>query len=131
MKTALVAGVLAVMVCAGCVTTSGTFLTDVKITSEPGPGPSRYTVDFRITEVEEDGSTSILSCPRVTVLAGEEAKISLGEGSEEEEISCKALVKENDGSTEVVTSVTVKGKGKPRWSLTQSMSVLAQEVTQQ
>ena len=131
MKAALVAGVLAVMVCAGCVTTQSAFLTDVKITSEPGPRPNRYTVEFRITEVEEDGSTNLLSALRITVLAGQEGKIIVNEGSEQQEISCTALIKENDGSTDVDTSVTVKKKGKPRWSLTQSMSVLAQEVTQQ
>jgi len=102
----------------------------VKVSPEPRSGPSVYTVVFRISEVEEDGSTSILSAPRVTLLAGQDGEIIVGEGSEEE-ISCKALVKENEGSTEAVTTVTVKEKGKRRWALTQSMSVLAQEVAQQ
>jgi len=122
MRRALAASVLAAMVCAGCVTTPSTFLTDVKVS--PEPEPSVYTVEFRISEVNEDGTTDLWGAPRITLRSGQEAQINVGPDSEQEEISCKALVKENDKSIEAVTSVIVKEKGKHRWSSAQSISVL-------
>ena len=129
MRKALVAGVLVAMVCAGCATTPGTLMTDVKV-SPTGP-PEQYTVDFRITEVNEDGTTDILSAPRITVLSGEEGEIKLVDAFKWEEISCKALVVEEDESVQVTTFVTLKEKGKRRWSSTQNISVLRKDQTEE
>jgi len=122
MRGALAASVLAAMVCAGCATTPNTFMTDVRVSREPEP--SVYTVEFRISEVNEDGTTDLWSAPIITVRSGQEAETKCGPDSGQNEISCKALIVEEGESVKATTSVTMKKKGTHRWSSSQSISVL-------
>ena len=80
-------------------------------------------VEFKIAETQPDGSSHVVSAPKVTVQAGQEAKISVSDDKDKSGVFCKAMVKEADGSVETVTSVLVKEEGRDVWSSVQKTTI--------
>ncbi len=105
MKMIIMAG-LAGVVLGACVSSQPGYRTEARVI--PGPEDHQYVVQFKITDVAKNGKADVLAAPKLVVKAGEEAKIAIADGNEQNGVFCTALVKEAEGSIEVVTTLTVK-----------------------
>lgn len=121
MRLIALSGLLGALVFTGCAAAPRSYRTDVTIS--PAKEIGQYTVEFKIAEAEPDGSTHVFSAPKVTVLAGQQAKIAVSDDANKSGIFCKAMVKEADGSVETVTSVLVKDSGRDVWSSAQTTTI--------
>ena len=121
MRLIALSGLLGALVFTGCAAAPKGYRTDVTIS--PAKEIGQYTVEFKIAETEPDGSTHVVSAPKLTVLAGQQAKITVRDETNKSGLFCKALVKEADGSVETVTSVLVKENGRDVWSSAQTTTI--------
>jgi type II secretory pathway component GspD/PulD (secretin) len=120
MKSAMLAGVLATVMVAGCVTTQKSYQTTTTVTPA---GQGQYTVGWTIQATEENGNQSILSTPTVTVPAGTEGEIKVCDEKQQDGVFCTALVNETPNGLETLTTVTVKEKGKTTLNTSQKTLV--------
>jgi len=116
-------GMLAVagLILGACMTAQAGYRTETTVT--PGADAHQYVVQIKIMDVAKDGKTDVLSAPKLTVKAGEEGKMSVGDEKEQNGVFCTALVKEIDGGIEAVTTVVVKEKGTEKLSTAQSVTL--------
>ena len=121
MRRMALAGLLVALICTGCAAPQKVYRTDVTIS--PAKEIGQYMVEFKIAETQPDGSSHVVSAPKVTVPAGQEAAITVSDDGEKSGVFCKALVKEADGSVETVTSVLVKEQGRDVWSSAQKTTI--------
>ena len=95
-----------------CASSSMGYRTDVKVTRVPAATePHQYLVEFRITQIDGDGNSAVLSAPSVRVNAGQEGEVVVMDQEAKTGISCTVLVKEVDGGVEAATSVTITANG--------------------
>jgi type II secretory pathway component GspD/PulD (secretin) len=104
-----------------CMTAEAGYRTETTVA--PGAEAHQYVVQVKIIDVAKDGKTDVLSTPKVTVKAGEEGKITVGDEKEQNGVFCTALVKETEGGIEAVTTVVVKEKGTEKLNTTQSVTL--------
>lgn len=122
MRFTALAGLWGAVLLTGCAAPpTKSFRTDVTIS--PAKEVGQYVVEFKIAETEPDGSVHVVSAPKVTVLAGQQAKISIQDETSKSGVFCKALITEADNSVETVTSVRVKQDGRDVWSSTQKTTI--------
>ncbi len=116
-------GMMAVagLILGACMTAQAGYRTETTV--EPGAEAHQYVVQTKLIEVSKDGKTDVLSAPKLTVKAGEEAKINVGDEKERSGVFCTALVKEIEGGIEAVTTVVVKEKGTEKLSTAQSVTL--------
>ena len=116
-------GMMAVagLVLGACMTAQAGYRTETTVV--PGTEAHQYVVQIKIIDVAKDGKMDVLSAPKVTVKAGEEGKINVGDEKEQNGIFCTALVKEVEGGIEAVTAVVVKEKGTEKLSTAQSVTL--------
>jgi len=119
MKKAMLAVVGFVL--GACVTAQAGYRTETSVA--PATEAQQYVVQIKIIEVAEDGETDVLTAPKLTVKAGEEGKVVLGDEPEENGVFCTALVTEIEDGIEVVTTITVKEEGKEELSTAQTVTV--------
>ena len=120
MKYAALAVVLAAAMVAGCATTQKSYQT--RITVAPA-GQQRYTVGMTIQATAENGEQDVLSTPKITVPAGEEGRIKVGDEKEENGVFCTVLVEEKANGLETRTTVIVKEDGKTMLNTSQTTLV--------
>ena len=93
----------------GCSADPVAYKTEITVT--PAKESGQYIVETRIFDLVND---SLLATPRLTVLEGEEAEISVG--NEGKRTIVTALVEKMEGGTAVRTSVVLEEDGSPLWS---------------
>lgn len=89
----------------------------------PGPEAHQFVVKFKIIDVDKEGKTDVLSTPQITVKAGQEGKVTVGDEKEENGVFCTVLVKEIENGVEALTTVIVKEKGKEVLSTSQTVTM--------
>ena len=97
-----------------CASSSIGYRTDVKVTmldSTSATEPHQYLVEFRITQIDGDGNSAVLSAPNVLVNADQEGEVVVMDQEKKAGIACTVLVKEVDGGVEAATSVTITANG--------------------
>jgi hypothetical protein len=104
-----------------CMTSQAGYRTETAVA--PGAEAHQYVVQIKIIGVAKDGKTDVLSAPIITVKAGEEGKITVGDEKEQNGVFCTVLVKELEGGIEAVTTVVVKEKGTEKLSTAQIVTL--------
>ena len=117
----LAIGILMAWVCVGCGAPRPAYRTDVKIA--PAATPHQYTVEFRLSETRRDGNPNLVIAPKLTVIAGQEAHVLVGDDGQRNAVSCTALVREGAQSLDATTDVDVRRHGKTVWHNTQSVTL--------
>ena len=112
---------MAGLVLGACMTAQAGYRTETTVAS--GTEAHQYVVKIIIIDVAKDGKTDVVSAPMVTVKAGEEGKITVGDEKEQNGVFCTALVKEIEGGIEAVTTSVVKEKGVEKLSTAQSVTL--------
>ena len=122
--------IVAGVILGACITAQAGYRTEVVVRPVDKAGnPSlsseehQFEVQFKIIEVAKDGTTNLLSTPKVATIAGQEAQIKVGDEKEENGVFCTALVKEVDGGIEAITTVVVKEKGIEQLNTAQTITV--------
>ncbi len=100
--------VLAAIMVAGCATTQKSYQTTTTVSPA---GQQQYTVGMTIQATGEDGKQDVLSTPKITVLAGTEGRITVGDEKEENGVFCTVLIEEKDNRLEALTTILVKWIG--------------------
>ena len=118
-QSVAVVAILSLSILAGC--TSSKVAYRSKATLTPAPDAGQYDVAFVIEDVSDPGNPSMVSLPRVRVLKGKEASISVGDQTSG--IICTALVDDASGEPEAQTTVSVKKDGKVIWSEKQTVAM--------
>ncbi len=120
MKYGPLAFVLAAIMVAGCATTQTSYRTTTTVSPA---GPKQYTVCMTIQATAEDGQQDMLSTPKITVPAGEEGQIKVGDEKEENGVFCTVLVEEKANGLETLTTVIVKEDGRTMLNTSQKTLV--------
>ncbi len=120
-STRLAIGILTAWACVGCATPRPAYRTDVRIA--PAGEPRQFTVEFKISETGRDGKTNLLLAPKLTVVAGQEGHVLVGDDRQRDAISCTALVREGGKSLDATTDVDVRRRGRTLWHSTQSLTL--------
>jgi type II secretory pathway component GspD/PulD (secretin) len=120
MKYGTLAIVLAAIMVAGCATTQKSYQTTTTVSPA---GPQQYTVGMTIQATGEDGKQDVLSTPKITVPAGEEGRITVGDEKEENGVFCTVLVEEKANGLETLTTVIVKEDGRTMLNTSQKTLV--------
>jgi len=120
-STFLAIGILTALACIGCATPRPAYRTHVRIA--PAGAAHQYTVEFEVSETGRDGKPNVLMAPKLTVTAGQEAHILVGDDSQRDAISCTALVREDAKSLDATTDVDVRRHGKTVWHSTQNLTL--------
>jgi len=76
-----------------------------------------------IQATAEDGQQDMLSTPKITVPAGEEGQIKVGDEKEENGVFCTVLVEEKANGLETLTTVIVKEDGRTMLNTSQKTLV--------
>jgi hypothetical protein len=108
--------------CAGCATTQQSYTTDVTVWRSDTP--QQYVVEFKVSKTPLQGTkgeTDLLSAPKMTVKAGQEAEIKVCDEKEDNGVFCKALVKEDGAGVNASTRVVVKAGGRETLNSAQNM----------
>jgi hypothetical protein len=113
--------ILGAMVCMGCAMPRPAYRTDVKIA--PAGVAHQYTVEFRLSEIGRNGASNLVIAPKLTVIAGQEAHVLVGDDEQRDAISCTALVREGAKSLDATTDVDVRRHGRTVWHNTQSVAL--------
>ena len=83
---------------------------------ESAQEPHQYTVAIKILQSPDGKKWDVLSSPRVTTRAGQEAKIEVKDEKTGDGIECTVLVNEvAAGTVEMSVVCKVKEPGKPQW----------------
>ncbi len=83
---------------------------------EAAQEPHQYTVAIKIHQSPDGKKWDVLSAPRVTTRAGQEAKIEIKDEKTGDGIECTILVNEvAAGTVEMSVVCKVKEPGKPQW----------------
>jgi Flp pilus assembly secretin CpaC len=109
------------LVLGACVTAQAGYRTETTV--EAGEEAHQYVVQIKIIDVARDGKTDVLSVPKLTLKAGEEGKITVGDENGYNGVFCTARVKEIEGGVEAVTTVVVKEKGAEKLNTAQSVTL--------
>ena len=120
MKYTTLAVVLAAVMVAGCATTQKAYQTTTTVSPA---GKQRYTVGITIQATAENGEQDVLSTPTITVPAGEEGKITVGDEKEENGVFCTVLVEEKENRLEALTTILVKEDGRTMLNTSQKTLV--------
>jgi len=120
-STFLGIGILTALVCIGCATPRHAYRADVKIA--PAGAAHQYTVEFRVSETGRDGKTNVVIAPKLTVAAGQEGHILVGDDQQRDAITCTALVREGGKSLDAATDVDVRRHGETVWHSMQNVTL--------
>ena len=112
---------VAALALGACLTAQAGYRTETTVA--PGTEAHQYVVKIKIIDVVKDGKMDVVSAPTVTVKAGEEGKIIVGDEKEQSGVFCTVLVKEIEGGIEAVTTVVVREKGTEKLSTAQSVTL--------
>ena len=93
----------------GCSAGPTAYKTEITVT--PAKESGQYIVETKIFDLVND---SLLTTPRLTVLEGQEAEVSVDSGGKRTIVM--ALVEKKEGDTSVRTSVVLEKDGCPIWS---------------
>jgi hypothetical protein len=88
---------------------------------KPGQAPHQYLVEIKVTDVQRDGRTDVLTAPKLVVKAGEEGRIVVGDAKGENGVFCTALVRETAVGLEALTTIVVKEKGAEKLNTAQTI----------
>ncbi|MDP6636111.1 MAG: hypothetical protein QGG42_14520 [Phycisphaerae bacterium] len=95
-------------------------------TLSPAADAGQYDVAFVIEDISNPGSPVVVSSPRVTLLKGDEACLTLGseiDGVIWSGIFCTVLVDDAPDKAEARTTVSVWKDGKEVWSENQTVTM--------
>lgn len=121
MRQRIVRALMAAGICGTCVAGQPSYKTEVKIS--PAATVHEYIVEFKITSTGKDGKPDVVGAPRITVNAGQEGRIKICDREERDGVFCIALVNENEGSVDALTSVIVKARGQETLNCAQNVVV--------
>jgi hypothetical protein len=113
--------VVAGLVLGTCMTAQAGYRTETTVA--PGMEAHQYVVQIKIIDVAKDGKMKLLSAPKIGVRAGQESKIDLEDGKEQDGVFCTVLVKEIAGGIQADTTVIVKDKSTEKLNTTQSVTL--------
>ena len=98
------------------------YRTEVKV--KPTGEAHQFIVDFKISQVDKDGKSDVVSAPKLVVTAGQEGRVEVVVAEKQQNgVFCTSLVKETDVGLEVTTTVTIKKDGAEVLSSSQCVTV--------
>ena len=89
----------------------------------PCAEPGQYEVQFTISETSITGESKVLSTPRLIVMEGKKAEITIGDATSS--LKCTALVERDGRKVSAMTRVRIKHGPKRVWLARQTLDVVA------